>query len=179
MIRPASLADLPALVALEQELFGADAWSEGLIREEIEGPGRRFVVTDDLSGYAVTMTAGDIVDLLRIGVRPGARRSGVASRLLEELREQVSRADILVVAVGRPGIVPGDWVKPGAVVIDVGINRLDDGRLVGDVEFETASQRASWITPVPGGVGPMTVATLMENTLEAARLSRPRKAAER
>ena len=97
----------------------------------------------------------------------------------EELREQVSRADILVVAVGRPGIVPGDWVKPGAVVIDVGINRLDDGRLVGDVEFETASQRASWITPVPGGVGPMTVATLMENTLEAARLSRPRKAAER
>jgi 5,10-methylene-tetrahydrofolate dehydrogenase/methenyl tetrahydrofolate cyclohydrolase len=68
----------------------------------------------------------------------------------------------------RPGLVPGEWVKPGAVVIDVGINRLDDGRLVGDVGFEAAAQRASWITPVPGGVGPMTVATLMQNTLEAA-----------
>jgi len=76
--------------------------------------------------------------------------------------------DILVVAVGRPGLIPGGWVKPGAVVIDVGINRLDDGRLVGDVGFAEAAQRASWITPVPGGVGPMTVATLMQNTLEAA-----------
>ncbi|MBD8525300.1 bifunctional methylenetetrahydrofolate dehydrogenase/methenyltetrahydrofolate cyclohydrolase FolD [Pseudomarimonas arenosa] len=92
----------------------------------------------------------------------------------EELREQVGKADILVVAVGRPGIIPGDWVKPGAVVIDVGINRLDDGRLVGDVEFAAASRRAAWITPVPGGVGPMTVATLMQNTLEAARLTRKR-----
>ena len=78
------------------------------------------------------------------------------------------QADILVVAVGRPGLVTGEWVKPGAVVIDVGINRLDDGRLVGDVGFDAAAERASWITPVPGGVGPMTVATLMENTLEAA-----------
>ncbi|MDV9043328.1 bifunctional methylenetetrahydrofolate dehydrogenase/methenyltetrahydrofolate cyclohydrolase FolD [Stenotrophomonas sp. RAC2] len=84
------------------------------------------------------------------------------------LEQAVRNADILVVAVGRPGIVPGEWVKPGAVVIDVGINRLDDGRLVGDVGFEAAAQRASWITPVPGGVGPMTVATLMQNTLEAA-----------
>jgi methylenetetrahydrofolate dehydrogenase (NADP+)/methenyltetrahydrofolate cyclohydrolase len=84
------------------------------------------------------------------------------------LERSVRDADILVVAVGRPGIVPGEWVKPGAVVIDVGINRLDDGRLVGDVGFEAAAQRASWITPVPGGVGPMTVATLMQNTLEAA-----------
>lgn len=86
----------------------------------------------------------------------------------EVLQRQVEQADILVVAVGRPGIVPGEWVKPGAVVIDVGINRMDDGRLVGDVGFEAARQRASWITPVPGGVGPMTVATLMQNTLEAA-----------
>ncbi|GGA74530.1 bifunctional protein FolD [Arenimonas soli] len=84
------------------------------------------------------------------------------------LRRHVGEADILVVAVGRPGIVPGEWVKPGAVVIDVGINRLDDGRLVGDVGFAAAAERASWITPVPGGVGPMTVATLMQNTLEAA-----------
>ncbi|PTT43382.1 bifunctional methylenetetrahydrofolate dehydrogenase/methenyltetrahydrofolate cyclohydrolase, partial [Stenotrophomonas sp. HMWF022] len=84
------------------------------------------------------------------------------------LEQAVRNADILVVAVGRPGIVPGEWVKPGAVVIDVGINRLDDGRLVGDVGFKVAAERASWITPVPGGVGPMTVATLMQNTLEAA-----------
>ncbi len=84
------------------------------------------------------------------------------------LENAVRGADILVVAVGRPALIPGEWVKPGAVVIDVGINRLDDGRLVGDVGFTAASERASWITPVPGGVGPMTVATLMQNTLEAA-----------
>ena len=90
----------------------------------------------------------------------------------EVLEAAVRGADILVVAVGRPRLIPGEWVKPGAVVIDVGINRLDDGRLVGDVGFEAASRRASWITPVPGGVGPMTVATLMQNTLEAAELAR-------
>ena len=84
------------------------------------------------------------------------------------LEAAVRGADILVVAVGKPALIPGEWVKPGAVVIDVGINRLDDGRLVGDVGFQAAASRASWITPVPGGVGPMTVATLMENTLEAA-----------
>jgi methylenetetrahydrofolate dehydrogenase (NADP+)/methenyltetrahydrofolate cyclohydrolase len=84
------------------------------------------------------------------------------------LKRSVGEADILVVAVGRPGVVPGEWVKPGAVVIDVGINRLDDGRLVGDVGYAAAAERASWITPVPGGVGPMTVATLMQNTIEAA-----------
>lgn len=84
------------------------------------------------------------------------------------LRRHIGEADILVVAVGRPGLIPGEWVKEGAVVIDVGINRLEDGRLVGDVGFEAAARRASWITPVPGGVGPMTVATLMQNTLEAA-----------
>ena len=86
----------------------------------------------------------------------------------EVLEAQVRQSDILVVAVGRPGLIPGEWVKPGAVVIDVGINRMDDGRLVGDVGFDAACERASWITPVPGGVGPMTVATLMQNTLEAA-----------
>jgi methylenetetrahydrofolate dehydrogenase (NADP+)/methenyltetrahydrofolate cyclohydrolase len=84
------------------------------------------------------------------------------------LEAQVRQADIVVVAVGRPELIPGEWIKPGAVVIDVGINRMDDGRLVGDVGFAAAAERASWITPVPGGVGPMTVATLMENTLEAA-----------
>ena len=91
----------------------------------------------------------------------------------EVLEASVRGADILVVAVGRPQLIPGEWIKPGAVVIDVGINRLDDGRLVGDVGFEAASQRASWITPVPGGVGPMTVATLMQNTLEAAEAADP------
>lgn len=83
------------------------------------------------------------------------------------LEAHVRQADVLVVAVGKPAMIPGEWVKPGAVVIDVGINRLDDGRLCGDVAYAAAAKRASWITPVPGGVGPMTVATLMQNTLEA------------
>ena len=82
------------------------------------------------------------------------------------LQEKIANADIVVAAVGKPNFVKGEWIKPGAIVIDVGINRLENGKLVGDVEFETASQRASWITPVPGGVGPMTVATLLENTLQ-------------
>jgi methylenetetrahydrofolate dehydrogenase (NADP+)/methenyltetrahydrofolate cyclohydrolase len=89
-------------------------------------------------------------------------------RFTADLRAHVEAADILVVAVGKPGIVDGDWVRPGATVIDVGINREADGRIVGDVGFEAARRRAAWITPVPGGVGPMTVATLMQNTLEAA-----------
>jgi methylenetetrahydrofolate dehydrogenase (NADP+)/methenyltetrahydrofolate cyclohydrolase len=88
-------------------------------------------------------------------------------RFTENLDQHVARADILVVAVGKPGIVPGKWVKPGATVIDVGINRREDGKLVGDIEFDNAYERAAWITPVPGGVGPMTVATLLENTLFA------------
>jgi methylenetetrahydrofolate dehydrogenase (NADP+)/methenyltetrahydrofolate cyclohydrolase len=94
-------------------------------------------------------------------------------RFTRDLESFVRQADIVIVAVGKPGLVKGEWIKPGAVVIDVGINRLDDGRLVGDVEFAAAAERASWITPVPGGVGPMTVATLMENTLEAAEARRP------
>lgn len=93
-------------------------------------------------------------------------------RFTRDLADHVGRADILVVAVGKPGLIPGAWVKPGAVVIDVGINRLADGSLTGDIEFAPARERASWITPVPGGVGPMTVATLMQNTLEAALLRR-------
>jgi methylenetetrahydrofolate dehydrogenase (NADP+)/methenyltetrahydrofolate cyclohydrolase len=92
----------------------------------------------------------------------------VCHRFTTELREHVERADLLVVAVGKPGLIPGEWVKPGAIVVDVGINRLPDGKLVGDVQFERAVERASWITPVPGGVGPMTVAILMKNTLESA-----------
>jgi len=91
----------------------------------------------------------------------------VCHRFTRDLPGKVSQADIVVVAVGKPGIVKGEWIKPGAIVIDVGINRLDDGRLVGDVDFDAAAKRASWITPVPGGVGPMTVATLLQNTMAA------------
>lgn len=84
------------------------------------------------------------------------------------LRDEVGRADILVAAIGKAGLMRGEWVKPGAVVIDVGINRLPNGKLSGDVEFESAKDRASAITPVPGGVGPMTIAMLLQNTYEAA-----------
>jgi methylenetetrahydrofolate dehydrogenase (NADP+)/methenyltetrahydrofolate cyclohydrolase len=89
-------------------------------------------------------------------------------RFTRNLDVLVATADILVVAVGKPGIVSGEWVKPGATVVDVGINRQEDGSLVGDIGFAAARERAAWITPVPGGVGPMTVATLLQNTLYAA-----------
>jgi len=85
-----------------------------------------------------------------------------------DLEAHVGRAEILVVATGKPNMIPGAWVREGAVVIDVGINRLPDGKLAGDVHFESARERAGWITPVPGGVGPMTIAALMKNTLESA-----------
>jgi methylenetetrahydrofolate dehydrogenase (NADP+) / methenyltetrahydrofolate cyclohydrolase len=85
------------------------------------------------------------------------------------LEAQVARAELLVVAIGKPQMVPGAWIRPGAVVIDIGIHRMADNKLVGDVEFAGAAQRAAWITPVPGGVGPMTIATLLNNTLEASQ----------
>ena len=88
-------------------------------------------------------------------------------KFTQDLKSHVSRADLLVVAVGKPAFIPGDWIKPGAIVIDVGINRTAAGSLVGDVDFDKAVERAGWITPVPDGVGPMTVASLIENTLEA------------
>ncbi|MCU7800165.1 MAG: bifunctional methylenetetrahydrofolate dehydrogenase/methenyltetrahydrofolate cyclohydrolase FolD [gamma proteobacterium symbiont of Lucinoma myriamae] len=89
-------------------------------------------------------------------------------RFTKNLAEHVGNADILVVAVGKPGIVNSQWIKSGAIVIDVGINRLETGQLVGDVDFNTAKEKAAYITPVPGGVGPMTVATLLQNTVDAA-----------
>ncbi len=89
-----------------------------------------------------------------------------------DLAEVCRRADILVAAVGRPNFVTADMVKPGAVVIDVGINRLDNGKLCGDVKFDEVSEVAGWITPVPGGVGPMTIAMLMRNTVTAARIQK-------
>jgi methylenetetrahydrofolate dehydrogenase (NADP+)/methenyltetrahydrofolate cyclohydrolase len=85
-----------------------------------------------------------------------------------DLKAEVERAEIVVAAIGKPGMVRGDWIRPGAAVFDVGINRTDAGRLVGDVEYEAAAERAGWITPVPGGIGPMTIAMLLSNTLDAA-----------
>ncbi len=92
----------------------------------------------------------------------------VCHRFTQDLAKHVADADILVVAVGKPGLVKGDWIKPGAMVIDVGMNRLPDGSLCGDVDAAGAARRAAWLTPVPGGVGPMTVAMLLQNTLYAA-----------
>lgn len=124
----------------------------------------------DLKGaHAVVIGASNIVgrpmalELLLAGCTVT-----VTHRFTRDLEHHVRDADILVVAVGKPGLVKGEWVKPGAVVIDVGMNRLDNGRLVGDVEFDTARERAAWITPVPGGVGPMTRAVLLQNTLDSA-----------
>ncbi|TFW70997.1 bifunctional methylenetetrahydrofolate dehydrogenase/methenyltetrahydrofolate cyclohydrolase FolD [Methylotenera oryzisoli] len=92
-------------------------------------------------------------------------------RHTKELAKMVAHADLVVAAAGKPGLIKGEWIKPGAIVIDIGINRLEDGRICGDVDFNVAKERAGWITPVPGGVGPMTVATLMENTLLSLELS--------
>ena len=128
MIRPATLADLPALTALEAELFGVDAWNEKAVREELEGPGRRFVVADDLSGYAVTMTAGDIVDLLRIAVRPESRRAGVATQLLDAAlvdTESASRM-LLEVSVSNAEAL-GFYVARQFSVIDVRPHYYRDG----------------------------------------------------
>jgi methylenetetrahydrofolate dehydrogenase (NADP+)/methenyltetrahydrofolate cyclohydrolase len=85
----------------------------------------------------------------------------------KDLIGHVKRADLVVAGIGKPEFVKGEWIKPGAIVLDVGINRLPSGKVVGDVEFDTAKERAAWITPVPGGVGPMTIAMLIQNTLEA------------
>ena len=85
-----------------------------------------------------------------------------------DLQEKLSKADLVVAAVGRPEMIKGEWLKEGVIIIDVGINRLESGKLVGDVEFASASEKASYITPVPGGVGPMTVATLLQNTVDSA-----------
>jgi methylenetetrahydrofolate dehydrogenase (NADP+)/methenyltetrahydrofolate cyclohydrolase len=97
----------------------------------------------------------------------------VAHSRTRDIAAECRRADILIAAVGKPEMVQADWVRPGATVIDVGINRLPDGRLVGDVAFASCAAVAGAITPVPGGVGPMTVACLLENTLSAARHRRP------
>lgn len=130
----------------------------------------------DLYGqHAVIVGASNIVGRpMSLELLLGGATTTVCHRFTKNLEQHVREADIIVVAVGKPKFIPGEWVKPGATVIDVGINRLSDGSLCGDVEFAPALQRAAFITPVPGGVGPMTVACLMENTLQAcAELNDP------
>lgn len=91
----------------------------------------------------------------------------VTHRFTKDLEHHIRHADLVVVAVGKPNFIPGEWIKPGAIVVDVGINRLESGKVTGDVDFDEAAKNAAWITPVPGGVGPMTVATLIQNTFQA------------
>ena len=95
----------------------------------------------------------------------------ICNRYTQKLQQKIELADIVVAAAGIPGMIKGSWIKPGAIAIDIGINRLESGKIIGDIEFDIAKTRAGFITPVPGGVGPMTVATLMENTLLAQKLS--------
>lgn len=123
----------------------------------------------DMHGqHAVIVGASNIVGRpMSLELLLAGATTTVCHRFTKNLEHHVRQADVLVVAVGKPGFIPGDWVKPGAIVIDVGINRRSDGTLCGDVEFASAKTRASFITPVPGGVGPMTVAMLMANTLQA------------
>ena len=94
----------------------------------------------------------------------------MCNRYTQKLQQKIELADIVVAAAGIPDMIKGSWIKPGAIVIDIGINRLESGKIIGDIEFDIAKTRAGFITPVPGGVGPMTVATLMENTLLAQKL---------
>lgn len=96
----------------------------------------------------------------------------ICHRSTKDLKMHIQHADILISATGHYGVIQSEWIKPGAIVIDVGFSRLSNGKITGDIDFETAKERASWITPVPGGVGPMTVATLLQNTLMAAELQR-------
>ncbi len=130
--------------------------------EEIRGKKATIVGASNIVGRPMAM------ELLLAGCTVT-----VTHRFTKDLPAEVGQADIVVVAVGKPGLVKGEWIKEGAVVIDVGINRLESGKLVGDVTFEAASERAAWITPVPGGVGPMTRAALLENTLQAAQTNDP------
>jgi methylenetetrahydrofolate dehydrogenase (NADP+)/methenyltetrahydrofolate cyclohydrolase len=126
---------------------------------------------DPKGQHAVIVGASNIVGRpLALELLLAGATVTVCHRFTPDLAPYVESADLLVAAAGRPGLIPGEWVKPESVVIDVGINRLADGRLVGDIGFDAAFERAGYITPVPGGVGPMTVAMLLENTLLAAEM---------
>ncbi len=130
-----------------------------LTGEELRGKNAVVVGASNIVGRPMTL------ELLLAGCTVTTTHSAT-----RDLPGFVSQADILVVAIGKPNFIKGEWIKNGAIVIDVGINRLPDGKICGDVDFESAKEKAAWITPVPGGVGPMTVATLLENTLKAANL---------
>ena len=126
-------------------------------------------------GIALTGLRATVVGASNIVGRPMALELLLARATVtvchtgtRDLRAEVERADVVVAAVGKAGFVPGEWIKPGAAVFDVGINRTADGKLVGDVEYDKAAQRAGWITPVPGGLGPMTIAMLLSNSVDAA-----------
>lgn len=128
-----------------------------------------YIGVDPKGLHAVVVGASNIVGRpLALELLLAGATVTVCHRFTRNMEDLVQQADILAVAVGKPGLIPGRWVKQGALVFDVGINRLSDGSLAGDVEFAPAAERAAWITPVPGGVGPMTVAMLMQNTLQAA-----------
>ncbi len=124
----------------------------------------------DITGmHAVIIGASNIVGRpMALELLLAKCTTTICHRFTKNIAQFVQDADILVAAIGKPGIIQSDWIKPGAIVIDVGFSRLSNGTISGDIDFNTAKQRASWITPVPGGVGPMTVATLVENTLLAA-----------
>jgi len=130
-------------------------------------------------GIALTGLRATVVGASNIVGRPMALELLLARSTVtvchtgtRDLKAEVERADVVVAAVGKAGFVPGDWIKPGAAVFDVGINRTADGKLVGDVEYDKAAARAGWITPVPGGLGPMTIAMLLSNAVDAAFRSR-------
>ncbi|MGA7823731.1 MAG: bifunctional methylenetetrahydrofolate dehydrogenase/methenyltetrahydrofolate cyclohydrolase FolD, partial [Steroidobacteraceae bacterium] len=128
-------------------------------------------------GIALTGARATVVGASNIVGRPMALELLLARATVtvchtgtRDLRAEVERAEVVVAAVGKAGFIPGEWIRPGAAVFDVGINRTPQGTLVGDVGFESAAERAGWITPVPGGLGPMTIAMLLSNTLDAALL---------
>jgi methylenetetrahydrofolate dehydrogenase (NADP+)/methenyltetrahydrofolate cyclohydrolase len=169
-------------IAPHKDVDGFHPYNIGRLAQRLPGlrPCTPFGVMRLLETYAIEPMGMEavIVGASNIVGRPMALELLLAGatvtvthRFTQDLAAHVARADLLVVAAGKPGLVRGEWVKPGAVVIDVGINRLADGSLAGDVVFETAVERAGWITPVPGGVGPMTVAMLMWNTLRARQMA--------
>ena len=131
-----------------------------------------YIGVDAIGKHAVIVGASNLVGRpLALELLLKGATTTVCHRFTKNLKNLVKQAEILAVAVGKPNIIPGNWIKKGAVVIDIGISRDTNGKITGDVEFDVAKKRASWISPVPGGVGPMTVAMLLKNTLVASTLN--------